>query len=371
MQRTSENKTIVVIGGANLEYIITSETKIIQGSKNSVNIEELYGGSGVNYTLRLLHAGERVYPILFVGDDHAGHQIQEEVSSALRADDSNIYHFIHEKEFFVTNVQTTKSTIIVEDIHRTILTHDKNEQNLFRSFVAKRIKKIEDAGAVIIGHIHNDKPSLSKNSEDLSTLFAIEYFKNKTTLIYANFGASQINHGFSFWREYLPSIDILQLNIYEIKQFFQTDTTPPSLEEIIIILQNLNISAIITLDKFGALGILKGEPNTIFMARPVDLGKKFVDSTGAGDAFCAGMVATLNGKKDFTQEEFKDAMQQARSWAVYACQSFGGANQCPSAESIETFHQNIIQNNEVLRYQGDRIKDIAALIEITMESHIK
>ncbi len=363
------NNTIVVIGGANLEYIITSDKKIIQGHKNSVNIQELYGGSGVNYTLRLLHAGESVYPILFVGDDHAGHQIQEVVASALIADNPNIYHFIHENEFFISNVQTPKSTIIVEDIHRTILSHDKNTQNLFRSFVSKRIKKIENAGAVIIGHIHNDKPSLSNNPEDLSTLFAIAYFKNKPTLIYANFGASQIDHGFSFWQKYLPYIDILQLNIYEIKQFFQTANKQPSLEEIITIIQNLNISAIITLDKFGALGILKGHLNTIFMARPVDLGDSFVDSTGAGDAFCAGMVASLNGEKNFTPNQFKNAMQIARSWAVYACQSFGGANQCPSAEAIETFHQKIIHNNEVLRYQGDRIKDIAALIEITMEAH--
>ncbi len=364
-----QNKNIVVIGGANLEYIITSDQEIVHGSKNSVNIEELYGGSGVNYTLRLLHVGERVYPILFAGEDHAGHQIQEAVASALTADDAKIHNFINKKDFFIKDVQTPRSTIIVEGTHRTILTYDQNTKNIFRSFVARRVKEVENIGAIIIGHIHNDKPTLSNNAEDLSTLFAIKYFKDKNALIYANFGAAQIDHGFSFWRDYLSFIDILQLNIYEIKQFFQTDESLPSLESIINTIQNLNISAIITLDKFGALGILKEHQDTIFMARPVDLGEKFIDSTGAGDAFCAGMVATLNGNKNITPNKFKEAMQVARSWAVYACKSFGGANQCPSAETIEMFHQKVIQNNEVLLYKGERIKDIAALIEITMELH--
>ncbi len=364
-----ENANIVIVGGANIEYIITSKKKIVQGAKNSVDIEELYGGSGVNYTLRLLHTGEKVYPILFLGDDHAGRQIQREIAKALIANDPKIRYFIEEKEFFIPSVQTPKSTIIVEGTQRTILTHDKNEKNIFRSFVAKRLKSIENCGALIIGHIHNDKPALCDRAENLSTIFSIKYFSDKKTLIYANFGASQLDHGFSFWREYLKSIDILQLNICEIKKFFKFTIDNPTLNDVLETLKKLNISAIITLDKFGALGILKDHQDTIFMARPVELGDKFIDSTGAGDAFCAGMVSVLNGKKRFTQNEFKEAMQTARSWAVYACTSYGGANKCPSAEAIETFHQSIVRKNEVLMYRGERIKDLTALIDITIELH--
>ncbi len=364
-----DSKNIVVIGGANIEYVVTSEKKISKGAKNSVEIKELYGGSGVNYTLRLLHTGESVYPILFLGNDYAGVQIQKEISKALIANDPKIRYFIEEDEFFIPSVQTPKSTIIVEGVQRTILTHDKNEKNLFRAFVAKRLKNIENAGALIIGHIHNDKPILSAKAENLSTLFAIKYFSNKDILIYANFGASQLDHGFLFWKQYLKSIDILQLNICEIKRFFKSTIDNPTLDEVIEILRELNISAIITLDKFGALGILKDHKETIFMARPVELGEKLIDSTGAGDAFCAGMVSILNGKKDFTQNEFKEAMQTARSWAVYACTSYGGANKCPSAEAIETFHRSIVKQNEVLMYRGDRIKDLTALIDITVQLH--
>ncbi len=258
-----KDKNIVVIGGANIEYIIKSKKDIIQGSKNFVDIEELYGGSGVNYTLRLLHVGENVYPILFVGDDHAGHNIQQQIAATLITNKSQIRFFLEEKSFLLPSLQTPRSTIIVEGAHRTILTQDLNNKNIFRSFLAERLKKVEDVGAIVIGHIHNDKPELNNNAEDLSTVFAIEYFKNKDVLIYANFGSSQIDHGYHFWRTYLPSIDILQLNIYEIKRLFKTGEENPTLIDIVNTLQALNVSAIITLDKFGAIGILKMQKDMV------------------------------------------------------------------------------------------------------------
>jgi hypothetical protein len=49
--------------------------------------------------------------------------------------------------------------------------------------------------------------------------------------------------------------------------------------------------------------------------------------------------------------------------------SYGGASNCPNAEAIETFHKQIAYGNEVLQYQGKRIKDIFALIDVTMELH--
>lgn len=369
MQKELPKHNIVVIGGANLEYVIKSAQPIEYGGKNSVDIQELYGGSGVNYALRLLHTGECVYPILFAGADHAGMQIRHVLSSALKRDDPKIRYFIEEHAFFVPGVTTPRSTIIVEGSRRTILTHDQNSDNAFRAFIGSRVKSTEDVSALVIGHIHSDKPALGQKEEDLSTLFTMHYYRPKVPLIYANFGSSQIAHGFAFWQKHLSSIDILQLNIYEMKRLFKEEESYPSLHDIVQKLQSVGLSAIITLDKFGAIGILKGHDDTIFMARPVELGEKFVDSTGAGDAFCAGMVSALNGKKEIGIDDYKEAMAIARSWAVYACMSYGGANSCPNAETIETFHKEIVKENEVLLYRGERVKDIFALIDITMELH--
>ncbi len=361
-----KQKRIVVIGGANLEYLITSENKIIPNNKNAVTMEELYAGSGLNYTLRLLHAGEAVYPILFVGDDYIGHRVQEITLKAIKLEDNDIRSFI-ENGFLIPGVDTSKSTIIVEGNSRTVLSHDKNRKNLFRPFLEKRVSRLKSPASVIIGHIHNDKPDIAKHEKELSTLYAIDYFSTKASLIYANIGASQIAHGFDFWKKYLPKIDILQLNIHEIKELFQREgEASPPLQNIFDRLVRLNISAIITLDKFGAIGVMKNRSNALFLARPVELGDRFVDSTGAGDAFCAGMVSVLNGKKSFSEEEFQSAMEVARSWAAYACTSYGGANDCPDTKTISAFHKDIVVDNEVLIYKDEGIKDILALIDTTI-----
>jgi sugar/nucleoside kinase (ribokinase family) len=170
-----------------------------------------------------------------------------------------------------------------------------------------------------------------------------------------------------FWKDRLKKIDIFQLNIHEAKIFFKTSDKPPTLLEIIHHLSSLEISGIITLDKFGAIGFTKREKETIFMARPVSLGEEFVDSTGAGDAFCAGMVYKLDKDASFTSDKFKDAMEVARSWAVYACKSYGGANSCPSLETIESFHKKINSENEVLVYKDKQMVDILSLIDSTFE----
>ncbi len=359
-----KNQNIVVIGGANLEYLVTSDHEIVPNTKNSVTMEELYAGSGLNYTLRLLRAGEAVFPILFVGDDYIGHQIKGIVSNALNIADESIEAFIQSEAFLISGVDTPKSIIMVEGNRRTVLSHDKNLQNLFRSFIEDRLNHTQSVSALIIGHIHSDKPAITQEFDKLSTLYAMQYFQNSDTLIYANIGASQITHGFGFWKSWLPMLDILQLNINEMKQLFhQPDQPRPTLQHIITILKTLNISAVITLDKFGAIGLMRDHYDTLFLAQPIDLGERFADSTGAGDAFCSGMVSVLNGKKNFSESDFKEAMEIARSWAVYACLSYGGANQCPDRETISHFHQEIIQESEVQRYHGEGIKDILSLVE--------
>lgn len=359
---------IAVIGGANIEYIIKSSSDIVQGSKNFVEIEELYGGSGLNYALRLLGAGKSVSPLLYIGDDSIGRAVQTSLLEYFDSEHAD-HKYIDSDTFFVDGLNTIRSMIIVEGHHRTILAQDQNDENLFLPFLKREIPKRSHISSVVIGHIHNDRADINQCSDDLSTVFAIEYFRTNDRVIYCNFGSTQIAYGFDYWKSYLRSIDILQLNIHEVKAFFTKEGKTPALLEIIASLSALGISGIITLDKFGAIGFMKGQKSSIFMARPVDLGDDFVDSTGAGDAFCAGMISVLDGNRDFDEASFKEAMEVARSWAVYACKSFGGANHCPSADTVNDFHKKINQGNEVLQYRDDRMVDIISLIDSTFELH--
>jgi sugar/nucleoside kinase (ribokinase family) len=358
------NGNIAVIGGANIEYIVKSKTDIVQGSKNFVDIEELYGGGGLNYTLRLISAGFTLSPLLYIGDDSLGENIQKYLQEHCE-ENSFTYTHIKRDGFFVKGLNTIRSVIIVEGVHRTILAQDGNSKNLFLPHLKSQIDSAKDATSIVIGHIHNDNMDINKESLDLSTKFVIEYFSNDEKFIYCNFGATQLEYGYEFWKETLKSIDLLQLNIDEIRSFFKESDKVPTLLEIIQSISDLGISCIITLDKFGALGYMKGLKDTIFLARAVELGEKFVDSTGAGDAFCAGMISVLDGKCDFKPDEFKEAMEVARSWAVYACKSYGGANSCPSAGTIDAYHQKIKRGNEVLEYKDNHMVDILSLIDST------
>ncbi len=352
-----KNSNILVVGGANIEYILKSKDDIIQGSKNFVDIEELFGGSGVNYSLRLLHYGEKVFPLLFVGDDSTGRQIYEKLAP----------FGIDEKTFFVPHLQTPRSTIIVEGIHRTILSQDANKKNIFQPFVAKRIDAIGVVGAVVIGHIHNDRSAINSQNDILSTLYILDYFQNaQETLVYANFGASQLEYGFKFWQKHLQKVDIFQLNIHELTEFLSNGTSC-NLACLIKKIKDLKINMIITLDKFGAIGIMKEERETLFMARPINDIENFVDSTGAGDAYGAGMVSRLKGDKNFSVESFKEAMERGRSWASYACNSYGGANNCPSKEMIERYHDSKTKENAVVIYRDDAMKDVIALVDSMLE----
>jgi sugar/nucleoside kinase (ribokinase family) len=362
--------TITVIGGANIEYIVKSKTNIVQGSKNFVDIEELYGGGGLNFALRLIGAGFSVYPLLYLGDDNIGYNIQEFIKSCCKVD-SSTYNHVKNDDFFIKGLHTIRSMIIVEGIHRTILAQDGNSKNLFLPFLKNKVDKASDASSVIIGHIHNDHMDINQGKKDLSTSFVIDSFSGKGKFIYCNFGSTQLSYGFSFWKDSLKSIDILQLNIHEVRSFFTNkEDKTPTLLEIIEELSQLKISGIITLDKFGALGFMKNRAKTIFMARPVELGDEFVDSTGAGDAFCAGMVSVLDGKKEFKKSDFKEAMEVARSWAVYACKSYGGANNCPSHDTLDAYHQKINLSNEVIEYCDDRMVDILSLIDSTFKDEL-
>jgi sugar/nucleoside kinase (ribokinase family) len=361
-----KNKKIAVIGGANIEYIVKSKEDIIKGSKNYVDIEELYGGGGLNFALRLMSAGFFVYPLLYIGHDNIGHNIQMFISAHSTLDDE-MRKFITRDEFFVDGLHTIRSVIVVEGLYRTILAQDGNKKNLFLPFLKSQVSRVDDVSSVIIGHLHNDHADINRDISELSTSYSIEYFNSLGKFIYCNFGSTQISYGFYFWKNYLKQIDILQLNIDEARLFFTHDSKVPTLYEIISLLGKYGNSGIITLDKFGAIGFMKDRVNTVFMARPVDLGDEFVDSTGAGDAFCAGMVSVLNGNREFSQKEFKSAMEIARSWAVYACKSYGGANNCPTKGTIDAFHQKINFKNEVVEYSGDRMIDILSLIDSTFK----
>jgi len=347
----SLQEIILVIGSGVIENVLQVEGEVKLNHKHIVERKELLGGSGINYTMRLANTGHNVLPILSVGNDNAGHKVQRSLLQAARSCrlHQETIQFIEEKDFLCSGIQTNESVVVVSNVQRTIFTGEVQDGTSFKEFVLRQIGSVKkrmpsSIKAVMIGHIHADHPKHNPNCPGEITKEIIKEFRDKC-LVFTNFGEGQIAKGPGLWKNYWQHINIFQLSLEETRRFFRTDNKYPSLVEIISNYQSNNITAIITLDKFGAIATFKNDRRIIF-AWPIEI-PKLVDTTGAGDAFGAGLISELYRDAPITFSKFQRAIETARIWAAYACTKFGGANDCPSNQALEHFKQQVEEENQL------------------------
>jgi sugar/nucleoside kinase (ribokinase family) len=362
---------ILVIGSGVGEKVLQLDTEIRIGSKQTVkDRQELYGGSGVNYTLRLGCRKYNVLPILSIGPDWTGRNIQRKIEKL--SSHKQVSQFVTSEEFLCDGLSTTESIVIVSGENRTILSGELAGFELFKEFVQKRMQQLDqldqlDVRAVMIGHIHADGADVSPSREGEITKRIIDKYAEQDAVLFANFGRSQFRLGNKFWQRTLRKLTIFQLALNEVREFFSQDHTITSLRDIIKWFQDNQVTAIITMDKVGALATLGGGEHGIIFARPYDLGERLLDSTGAGDAFGAGVVSYFVdkiteleknenriSKKDWAQittiGNFEDAIERARHWAAYCCTTLGAASNCPDRNELERFKSTLgIQDSALVK----------------------
>ena len=378
-EKGNKKPLILVVGGGNSEEILILNSELDIGKKHKVKTESLFGGSGVNYVMRLLTQGYDVFPILPIGKDAIGRKIRKNILKTARSIKASkrVIEFIGKRDdncFFDPCIKTPSTTVLVENSRRTIFTEKmKNGQN-FIKHVQKRIDDVDNLtftapSAVMIGHIHSDSKDISKENAGDVTKYIINTFKNRS-LVFTNLGSSQLSLGLDFWKKYLLDIDLFQVNLDEAKIFFCGKKGEElKLTEIIKIIRKLNINVVITLDKFGAIGIHKENKDTVFIAWPVLDANEVIDTTGAGDAFAAGLVAYMVKAPNVEAISFKDAISHARIWAAYACSTYGGANHCPTARQLEEYKQTIALNGNksVEITNQDYTSEILTLLDIAFQ----
>jgi sugar/nucleoside kinase (ribokinase family) len=215
-----------------------------------------------------------------------------------------------------------------------------------------------DAKAVMIGHIYVDRSGASSGREGEITKKIIDRYAEKNAFIFANFGRSQFRLGNKFWQRTLPKLTVFQLALDEVREFFSQDHNVTSLRDIIKWFQDNEVTAVITMDKVGAIATLGGGEHGVIFARPYNLEARLVDSTGAGDAFGAGLVSYFVdkitelgqdknriSKRDCTQimtiGNFEDAIERARYWAAYCCTKLGAASDCPDQSELDRFKSTL------------------------------
>lgn len=343
-------KPIIAVGSASVENVLNCSGPVRLGEKHSVELQKSYGGSGLNFTFRLLAARRPVIPVLPIGKDDTGKTIRNQIDCLATGEDFRaIRPFLHPDNLLSDKIRHTPcTTIIVSGGQRTIFSQHSDASADINSHLHRQLKGLlefpdNSVGGLILGHIPSDRIGENQSNYSSLTAWIIEQFGRKGFL-YVLFGKTQYELGWNFWKDKIHNIDVLQLNISEAKRFFRkkAKARPASLMEVLSGLRAAGLTAVLTMDRFGALGTFRNS-NSIFIASPLLESYDVVDSTGAGDAFAAGMIAELSksGKK-FSSSNFSQAISQARIWAGCACTTPGGSGETPRSdfESFDSKHHS-------------------------------
>jgi sugar/nucleoside kinase (ribokinase family) len=340
MDSSHKNKQpIITIGSGNIEYILMCEGEIELGRKHLIKPIELIGGSCVNYTMRLICAGYNVFPIPLIGNDQNGLKIRKQVVNAARLHQTpeKTVQYMRAADFLIDGLCTPKTTVVIHNGRRTIFSAIASESSEVKDHVLNRLKTAfryhtDLSHSIMIGHIAQDRDDLQPGA---ITKSIIDAYADKAFL-FANFGNGQLQHGVDLWQDDLNRLDLMQLNLGEIRRLFGYDPAAISLPALLKWLQTRSISAVITLGRLGAVGTYRDGRDGIVLAWPLKTGKP-ADPTGAGDAFAAGMVASLQGNKKFSFDDFKTAIETGRLWSSYACATLGASGKCPTSQALAEY----------------------------------
>lgn len=338
-----KEEAILVIGSGLREKVFT-DPRVFQVQGDSIRIQSdgkeiierpltHYGGSGVNWSIRLAKTGHPILPILSVGPDEIGREIQQFVLSAINPTTTSnaICNFTESDSFLCNDLISAEAPVFSAKHLRIALTPEIEGVKSFEEFVERRLKDIPcKIGTVMLGHIYAD----AKCNKRISRMI-LEKFK-KSALIYVNFGKSQMSYGIDDWEyDIQNSISVIQMSFAEARFFFQHQI---ALIQIIKWFWDRKTTAVITLDQVGIVGVFGNNPQRIVCGSSYQLAEgELKDSTGAGDAFGAGVVSILNGDMAFGFEKFVECINTGRVWSAHACKVVGSSINSPSNSELSEF----------------------------------
>ena len=374
---------ILAIGSGNEEHVLITPSglEVVLGQKHPVDeAAERYGGSCVNYSLRLLSYGVPVLPIVSIGNDKMGRCIQQQLISTAQecCPSEPVLEFLQSDAFFTPGVNTPHTTVLVHGPHRTIFSQKPDRSEFFTKTLERRLESAEHLmngppSAVLLGHIYGDQPSDGQSGcgePSECTRLIVERYTGRSCVI-VNFGQTQIERGAASWQSMLAGVDVLQLNLGEMRRFLAGGGQRRTLKQIIEWLAERSVTAVVTLDRLGALGTYKDgkEHGTVF-AWSLITSDDVRDPTGAGDAFAAGMASQLRGKSAPTFFDFREAIGVGRLWAAYACTTVAGPRAYPTPELLADFAKTIADTrgfHPVEELHGHRSEEILDLFDMAYQ----
>lgn len=357
---------VVAVGSSVGENVYEVGSPLLVGSKHIASRKKLIGGSGINYTFRLMNMRIPVIPILPVGRDSLGRDIQRRIQALYRDQGvkSGIEKYLDDERFFCPDIHTPESTIVVNDNTRTIITEELSERSLnaLAEHIPTRMNEIledekSDIKAVMIGHIYGE----DKRGGEVTKTLIDQIRRRRGIKIFSNFGLSQIRLGVKHWSNYLKKIDYFQMSLDEAREFFGKQPKTGTLQSIIQWFKNQNLTAIITMDRFGGVATFR-EHDAIVLAWPFELQRKLADSTGAGDAFASGLMSVIIGDK-YCEDDIYTPIFEARRWSAYACTTVGGSASCPNREQLARFVTDVAEFDSIRVSSIDEVQLILRLLD--------
>ena len=355
---------MLVTGNAISETILSATNPVHFGEKYTVPATKGMGGSGINYARRLLTWGADVFPLLLIGNDPAGITMRDVlIADAIQGKTSvPVRTFLSEPAFMVPGARTLQSTILLANGRRTIFSHEPRIGDNFLRHLSERALAAERmihgaSSAIMIGHLYGDRGRRDPSAQGLCTHWLVEHFHERAfTLI--NFGHTQLSLGARFWEKLLEKSDLFQCNVQELGLFFAaTGERERKLSWMIEWLRERMPAVVLTAGILGALGVCRGIDSKTCMAAPSPLPVK--DSTGAGDAFAAGLVSHLAKNKNPTFDNLYQAMSTARTWAAFACDEWGGSSPAPGHEFLQRLN-DVERNQETIKVFQNPISALEA-----------
>ncbi len=345
------DRRVLTIGGANIEHGLPLAGDFEADAKFSIDPQpRLAGGSSVNHACRLLAMGIDVQAILPLAQaDPLTRVILDALAEAARVGGSR--HLRKDPGIRGTKLSTPFSTIIRQGDSRAVVNEFSPQlMRAFRDHVDRQLAQLGPRSRpdlALVGHVHADRAKPTRASIGFRGAIT-ERILTAPELAgrakYVNFGSAQYRLGTKRWGRLLRDhVDVFQLDLREIRVFCaDAGLRDLSLESILGWFRE-RCTVVVSLERFGVIGQLVGT-DTPVAAWPYLL-EQVADSTGAGDAMGAGIVASMlaspfdePGLSDEARAtRFASALEFGRSCGAYACTTLGGAHDCPDLSRLATF----------------------------------
>jgi len=356
--------SILAVGSASVEEVLHVKNDLKLGGKYTAAARIVgVGGSGVNYTCRLLAMGQAVYPLLVVGEDPGGDAVVAEIRRSATRGHATCHDIQRVPD------ATTARTIIMLDRfgRRTTITVPGHKLESFGNVVSAALTRTlgHPIDAVMIGHIPTD------HDGDVTRLILRRFIGEMGNVyILFNPGRTQYTLGKGGFPKLLERVDCIQFHVDEAREFLASGGQYPGrlhFGEMLDALADLCQSAVITFGRLGAVGKKRGAQGGV-LAYPYDVDENILDTTGAGDAFAAGVVASMTSDAN-QNRDLRVAMTEGRLWATYACMKYCGARECPTPMDLKLFERRhqAMQIGEVEELEAKEFYRLLRLLERTVD----